>query len=65
MVLPEVAPTLLRNFGIENKIDYILDDHQMKIEIYSCLSNKIISTKNLLKMMPDLIVILEYLHNKK
>ena len=60
------APTLLRNFGIENKINYILDDHHMKIGKYTPASAiKIISTKNLLKMMPDLVVILAYLHNKK
>ena len=60
------GPTLLRNFGIENKINYILDDHHMKIGRYTPSSAiKIISTKNLLKMMPDLVVILAYLHNKK
>lgn len=60
------GPTLLRNFGIENKINYILDDHHMKIGRYTPASAiKIISTKNLLKKMPDLIVILAYLHNKK
>ena len=38
----------------------------MKIGRYTPASAiKIISTKNLLKKMPDLIVILAYLHNKK
>ena len=38
----------------------------MKISKYTPASAiKIISTKNLLKMMPDLVVILAYLHNKK
>ncbi len=60
------GPTLLRNFKIENKIKFILDDHPMKVDRYTPSSGiKIIKTSNLLKLMPELTVILAYLHNKK
>ena len=60
------GPTLLRNFKIENKIRFILDDHPMKVNRYTPSSAiQIIKTSNLLKLMPDLTVILAYLHNKK
>ena len=60
------GPTLLRNFKIENKIKFILDDHPMKVNRYTPSSAiQIIKTSNLLKLMPDLTVILAYLHNKK
>ena len=60
------GPTLLRNFNIENKIKYIFDDHKMKINKYTPVSAiKIIATSKLYKLMPDLTVILAYLHNKK
>lgn len=60
------GPTLLRNFNIENKIKYIFDDHKMKVNKYTPASAiKIIPTNKLYKLMPDLTVILAYLHNKK
>jgi 2-polyprenyl-3-methyl-5-hydroxy-6-metoxy-1,4-benzoquinol methylase len=60
------GPTLLRNFKIENKIKFILDDHPMKVGRYTPSSGiEIIKTSNLLKLMPELTVILAYLHNKK
>ena len=60
------GPTLLRNFQIENKIKYILDDHPLKVNRFAPSSGiKIIKSSNLIKLMPDLTVILAYLHNKK
>ena len=60
------GPTLLRNFKIENKIDFILDNHQMKVNRFTPSSGiKILHSSNLLKLKPKLIVILAYLHNKK
>ena len=60
------GPTLLRNFQIENHIKFLLDDHPMKINKFTPVSAiKIIRTSNLVKLMPDLTVILAYLHSKK
>jgi 2-polyprenyl-3-methyl-5-hydroxy-6-metoxy-1,4-benzoquinol methylase len=60
------GPTLLRNFNLENKINLIFDDHKMKINRYTPSSGiKILPSKNLTKIMPDLTIILAYLHNKK
>ncbi len=60
------GPTLLRNFKIENKIDFIVDNHQMKVNRFTPSSGiKILHSSNLLKLKPKLIVILAYLHNKK
>ena len=60
------GPTLLRNFKIEDKIQFILDDNPMKVNKFTPASAiKIISTKNLINLMPDLTIILAYLHNKK
>ena len=60
------GPTLLRNFKIEDHIKFILDDHPMKVNKFTPASAiKIISSDNLIKLMPDLTIILAYLHNKK
>ena len=60
------GPTLLRNLQIENYIKFILDDHPMKVNKFTPVSGiKIINSSNLIKFMPDLTVILAYLHSKK
>lgn len=60
------GPVLSINHGIENKIKYIFDDHALKVNKYSSFNAlKVIPTKNLIKMMPKLCVILAYLHSKK
>jgi len=60
------GPTLLRNFQIEDKVKFILDDHPMKVNRFTPSSGiKIIKSSNLTKLMPELTLILAYLHNKK
>ena len=54
------------NFGIEKKLNYLIDDHPMKINKFSALNNlKVYSTDKLNFLKPDLCVILAYLHQKK
>ncbi len=60
------GPNLAINFGIEKKLNYLIDDHPMKINKFSALNNlKVYSTDKLNFLKPDLCVILAYLHQKK
>ena len=56
------GPTL-RNFEIENKIDFILDNHQMKLIDLLLHLIKILPIQ-FIKVKTKLSVILAYLHNK-
>lgn len=60
------GPILAINFGIDKYISYIFDDHKLKVNKYSSFNGlKVIPTIDLLKLMPNLCVILAYLHSKK
>ena len=61
------GPIYFENFGMNNKkINYIFDDHKLKVNYYSPLINKKIeSTKNIDKHKIKVLIILAYLHTKK
>ncbi len=60
------GPTLAYNFGLRNKIKYIIDDHFMKTNKYSPLDCvKVLSSRKINKFIDLPIVILAYLHSKK
>ena len=60
------GPTLVNNFGISKFLNYILDDHHLKVCRYTSLNGLIVKpTKDLLKLMPVVCIILAYLHLKK
>lgn len=60
------GPTLAYNYGLRNKIKFIIDDHFMKVNKYSPLDcTKVISSINIDKYIKYPIVILAYLHAKK
>jgi SAM-dependent methyltransferase len=60
------APTFVNNYGINEKIKYIFDDHPLKVNKYSPLFNsKVLPTKKLYSLGLDYLIILAYLHSKK
>ena len=60
------GPTLAYNFGLRNKIKYIIDDHFMKTNKYSPLDGvQVLSSQKINKFFGLPIVILAYLHAKK
>ena len=53
------------NYGLEKKIQYIFDDHKMKVNKFSEINrSKVINTNQISVIKPDLCIILAYLHNK-
>jgi 2-polyprenyl-3-methyl-5-hydroxy-6-metoxy-1,4-benzoquinol methylase len=60
------GPTLAFNFGINKRLKAIFDDHPLKINKHSTLNGlPVYPTKKLNELMPDVCVILAYLHSKK
>ena len=60
------GPTLVSNFGIRDLLDFIFDDHHLKVGKYTSLNGIMVKpTKDLLKIKPAVCVILAYLHLKK
>ena len=60
------GPNLAINFGIEKKLNYLIDDHPMKKNKFSALNNlKVYPSNKLNFLKPDLCVILAYLHQRK
>lgn len=60
------GPVLAENLCVPEKFDFIFDDHKMKFNKYSGYrSLKVLPTKCIKTLKPDLCVILAYLHSKK
>ena len=60
------GPTLAINFGINKYLKMIFDDHKLKRNKYTPLDGLFVyPTKMLLKIKPDVCVVLAYLHLKK
>ncbi len=60
------GPTLAYNYGLRNKISFIIDDHFMKVNKYSPLDcAKVVSSSSIDKFINSPIIILAYLHAKK
>lgn len=57
------GPTLLAQFGFENVINYIFDDHPQKVNRFSPGNGvPVIPTSDLMKKKPDVIIILAWIH---
>ena len=60
------APIFIENYGMENKVKYLFDDHKLKIGKFSPLTNqKVLPTNRIYKKKIKIIIILAYLHSKK
>ncbi len=60
------GPTLIAQLGLDNSIDYIVDDHPEKIgKFTSGHGIPIFKTDQLLKRMPDYVVVLAWVHSEK
>jgi SAM-dependent methyltransferase len=60
------GPTFIVQFGLEDAIQYILDDHPQKVHKYSPGHRiPVVPTDELCKRMPDYVVILAWIHAKK
>jgi hypothetical protein len=60
------GPTFIEQFGLPEAIEYILDDHPQKVNRLSPGHHiPVLPTDQLLKRMPDYVVILASIHAKK
>ena len=60
------GPTLIVQFGLEKVIQYIFDDHPQKVNKFSPGHGiPVLPSTELLKRMPDYVVILAWIHAKK
>lgn len=60
------GPTLIVQFGLEDTIEYILDDHPQKVHKYSPGHHiPVVPTAELYRRMPDYVVILAWIHARK
>ena len=60
------GPTLIAQLGLENMLQYILDDHPQKVGLYtSGEGTLIVPTKELYERMPPYTVILAWVHAAK
>lgn len=60
------GPTIIAQFGLQDSIEYILDDHPMKTGKYTPGDGiEVISTKELYTRRPDYVFILAWIHAKK
>jgi SAM-dependent methyltransferase len=60
------GPTLISQLGLSGVIDYIVDDHPQKVNLYSSGDGiQIVPTAELLKRMPAYTVILAWVHAAK
>ncbi len=60
------APVFIENYGINNKVNYLFDDHELKIGKFSPLINqRVLPTKMIYSTNVKIIIILAYLHSKK
>jgi hypothetical protein len=60
------GPTLIVQFGLEQTIRYILDDHPQKVHKYSPGHHiPVVPTEELYRRMPDYVVILAWIHARK
>lgn len=60
------GPLLASNYGVDKFIQFLLDDHPLKKNKYSSFNQlKVIPTKNINILFPQLCIILAYLHAKK
>ena len=54
------------NYGFENRIKYIFDDHILKVNKYSEINNsRVLSSSKISLINPHLCIVLAYIHNKK
>lgn len=59
------GPTLAIQLGLENTLNYLIDDHEMKVNKYSAFENLFVfHPEILLKSKPHVIVILAWIHYK-
>ena len=60
------GPIYFENLNMSNRIKYIFDDHELKINKFSPLINKkILPTKDIYVLKLKALIILAYLHSKK
>lgn len=60
------GPTLIVQFGLEKEIEYMFDDHPQKVGKFSPGHGiPVLPSGELLKRMPDYVVILAWIHAKK
>ena len=60
------APIFIENYGINNKVNYLFDDHELKIGKFSPLINqRVLPSKMIYSTNVKIIIILAYLHSKK
>ncbi len=60
------GPTLIVQFGLQDQIQYIFDDHPQKVGKFSPGHGiPIVATNELLDRMPDYVIILAWIHAKK
>ena len=57
------GPTLLSQFNIGNKINFVFDDHPQKVDKYTPGDKiKVLPTSKLLNLMPKYTIILAWVH---
>lgn len=60
------GPTLISQLGLTNTIEFIVDDHPQKVNMYSSGDGiKILPTTELCKLMPAYTIILAWVHSAK
>lgn len=60
------GPTLIANLGLENVIEFTVDDHPQKVGKYTPGHHiKVLPTSELTKRMPDYTILLAWIHAEK
>lgn len=60
------GPTLIANLGLENAIEFAVDDHPQKVGKYTPGHHiKVLPTEELYKRMPDYTILLAWIHAEK
>jgi C-methyltransferase C-terminal domain/Putative zinc binding domain/Methyltransferase domain len=60
------GPTLIAQLGLENSIQYIVDDHPQKVHKFTPGHHiQVLPTSELLKRMPDYVILLAWIHAEK
>ncbi len=59
------GPTLITQFGLKSKLDFIVDDHPQKVGTYESGDGiPVVPTAELIKRMPDYTIILAWVHSE-
>ncbi len=60
------GPTLIAQLGLENCIEFVVDDHPQKVNKYTPGHHiPVLPTEELCKRMPDYVILLAWIHAEK